>query len=102
MKMNATSNAANPKNLRKRRRNGVRPAVRAEEPKGGGLTVEVLRVRVTLEDEGHQPPPPGGRGAPNPTPKGESGEKQQAPSTPSAGGADKSSENGKKRRLNWQ
>ena len=35
MKMNATSNAANPKNLRKRKRNGVGPPVRAEEPKGG-------------------------------------------------------------------
>ena len=57
MKMNATSNAANPKNIRKRKRNGVRPPVRAEEPKGGGLTLGVLRVRVTLEDEGPQPPP---------------------------------------------
>ena len=47
-------------------------------------------------------PPSGGRGAPNPTSKGEpSGEKRPAPSTPSAGGADKSSENAKKRRLNW-
>ena len=44
----------------------------------------------------------GGRGAPNPTPRGEPlGEKRPAPSTPSAGGADKSSENAKKRRLNW-
>ena len=59
MKMNATSNAANPKNIRKRKRNGARPPMRAEVPKGGGggLTVEVLRVRVTLEDEGPQPPP---------------------------------------------
>ena len=54
MKMNAKSNAANPKNIRKRRRNGVRPPVRVEEPKGGGLNLEVLRVRVTLEDEGLQ------------------------------------------------
>ena len=47
-------------------------------------------------------PPTGGRGAPSPTPKGEpSGEKRPAPSTPSAGGADKSSENAKKRRLSW-
>ena len=58
MKMNATPNAANPKNLRKRKRNGVRPPVRAEEPKRGGVTLEVLWVRVTLEDEGAQPPPP--------------------------------------------
>ena len=43
-----------------------------------------------------------GRGAPNPTPKGEpSGKKRPTPSTPSAGGADKSSENAKKRRPNW-
>ena len=46
--------------------------------------------------------PTGGRGAPNPTPKGEpSGEKRPAPSTPSARCADKSNENAKKRRLNW-
>ena len=56
--MNATSNAANPKSIRKGKRNGVRPPVRAEEPKGGALTLEVLRVRVTLvEDEVPQPPP---------------------------------------------
>ena len=42
------------------------------------------------------------RGAPNPTPKGEpSCEKRPARSTPSAAGADKSSKNAKKRRLNW-
>ena len=47
-------------------------------------------------------PSTGRRGAPNPTPNGEpSGEKRPAPSTPSAGGPDKSSENAKKRRLNW-
>ena len=71
-------------------------------PKGGALTLEVLRVRETLvEDEGPQPPLSGGREAPNPAPQGEpSGEKRPAPSTPSAGGADKSSENAKKRRLN--
>ena len=57
MKMNATSNAANPKDIRKPKRNGVRPPVRAEEAKGGALPLEVLRVRVTLEDEGPQPPP---------------------------------------------
>ena len=47
-------------------------------------------------------PPSGAIGAPNPTLKGEpSGEPRPAPSSPSAGGADKSSENAKKRRLNW-
>ena len=56
MKMSATLNAANPINSRKRRRNGVRPLVRAEEPKGGALALEVLRLRVTLGDEGPQPP----------------------------------------------
>ena len=56
MKMHATSNAANPKNIRKPKRNGIGPPVRAEEPKGGGLTLEVFRVRVTLEGEGPQPP----------------------------------------------
>ena len=38
----------------------------------------------------------------DPATKGElSGEKRPAPSTPSSGGADKSSENAKKRRLKW-
>ena len=47
-------------------------------------------------------PPTGGGGQPNSTPKGEPlGEKRPATSNPSAGGADKSSENAKKRRLNW-
>ena len=54
MKMNATSNAANP---RQRKRNGLRLPVRTEQRKGGALILEVLRVRVTLEDEGPQPPP---------------------------------------------
>ena len=77
--------------------------MRVVNPRGGGLTLEVLRIRGTLvEDEGPQPPPAGGRGAPNPTPKGEPlGEKRPAPSNPSAGGADMSSENAKKCRLNW-
>ena len=56
MIINATSNAANAKKIIKRKRNGVRPPVGAEEPKGGGLTPEALRLRVTLEDEGTQPP----------------------------------------------
>ena len=54
-----------------------------------------------MEDEGPQPPPLVEDEHPNPTPKGEpSGEKRPAPSTPSACGADKSSENAKKRSLN--
>ena len=63
----------------------------------------MLRVRVALvEEEGPQPPPTGGIGPPNPTPKGEpSGEKRPAASTPSTGGADKSRGIAKKRRLNW-
>ena len=35
MKVNATSKAANPRNSGKRKRNGVRPPVTAEEPKEG-------------------------------------------------------------------
>ena len=83
--------------------NGVRTPVRLVNPKGGGLTPDVLRVRVALvEDEGPQPPSTGGRGAPYPTAKSEpSGEERPAPSNPSAGGANNSSENAKKRRLNW-
>ena len=49
-----------------------------------------------MEDEGPLPPPIDGRGARNQTPKDEpSGEKRPASSTPSAGGAYKSSENAK-------
>ena len=45
--------------------------------------------------------PTGGRGATDPTPKGEQrDEKWTVASTPSAGGAD-SNDNGKKRKLNW-
>ena len=56
-----------------------------------------------MADESSQLPPNCGRRAPNPTPKGEpSGEKGPALYTPSASGADKSSENAKKRRLNWR
>ena len=55
-----------------------------------------------MEDEGPQPPLTGGTGAPNPSAEGEpSGDKRPAPSTSSPGGADKSSENTKKGRLNW-
>ena len=59
MKMNAILSAANPKHSRERKRNGVSPPVRAEEPTEWGPTLEVLRVRITLEDEGLQPRPPG-------------------------------------------
>ena len=54
-----------------------------------------------MEDKGPQPPPPGGRGAPKPTPKGEQpGENRTIPSTSSAGGADKN-DSAEKRKLNW-
>ena len=95
--MNATSNAVNPKNSRNRKRNGVGPPVRAGEPTGGALTLEVLRVRVTLEDQVPQPPPLVEEQHPAPHLR----VKLPAPSTPSAGGADKSSKNARKRRLNW-
>ena len=102
MRMNATSNAANPKYSRKRKEGGVRPPVRAEEPKRGGLTLEVLRGRVTVEDEGPQPAPLMEEEQPTPHLRvSRQAEKRAAPCTPSAGGADKSSENAKKRRLNW-
>ena len=55
-----------------------------------------------MEDEGPQPPPSVEVDHPTPKRKVEwSGEKRPAPSTPSAGCADNSSENSKKRRLNW-
>ena len=101
MKMNATSSAANPKNSRKRKRNGVRPPEEAEEPKGGGPNPGGSKCKGTSRGQRSSATPSGGGGAPNATPKGElSSEKQPAPSNPSAGGADKSSENAKKRRLN--
>ena len=91
------------KNLRKQKRNGVRLPVRVEDLKGGALTLQLLRIRVTLvEDKGPQPPPLA-EGEP-PTPHLRVSrwvKKRQAPSSPSAGGTDKSSENAKKRRLNW-
>ena len=101
MKMNATSNAANPKNLTKRKRNGVRPPVRADEPKGGGPSPGGSKGKNNPGARRSSAPSTGGREAPNPSPKVEpSGEKRPAPSTPSAGSAKKSSENAKKRRLN--
>ena len=103
MKMNATSNAANSKNIRKRKRNGVGPLVRAGEPKGGGLTLEVLRVRVTLGDEGPQPPPLVAEEHPTTHLRVSRQVKNGLPPpAPTPGGADKSSQNARKRRLNWQ
>ena len=100
--MNATSNAANPKNIGKWKRNGVRPLVRVEELRGGGLNPGGFKGKGNPGGRRSSASRTGGRGALNPTPKGEpSGEKQPALSTPSAGGADKSSENAKKHRLNW-
>ena len=102
MNMNATSNAANPKNSRKRKRNSVRPPVRAEELKGGRANPGGSKGKGNPGGQRSSAPPAGGRGAPDPKLKGEpSGGKQPAPSTPSAVHADKSSENAKKRRLNW-
>ena len=73
----------------KRRRN----AGKGGRPEGGGLTLEVVRVRVTLvEDEGPEAPPLVEEKHPVP---------RTAPSTPSADGADKNNEHAKKRRLNW-
>ena len=101
MKMNATSDAANPKNIRKRKRNSVRPPVRAEGPKGGGPNPGGFKGKGNPGGQRSSAPPTGGRGAPNPTPKGEpSAEKRPVPSTPSVADTDKSSENTKKRRLN--
>ena len=69
---------------------------------GGGANHGGFKGKGNPGERRSSAPPTGGRGAPNPTPKGEPlGEKGPAPSTPSAGGADKSSENAKKRHLNW-
>ena len=73
------------------------------DPKGEGLTLEVLRVGITLvQDEGLQPPPlveeelliPNLRVSCR-------AKKGLPPRAPSAGGAHKSSQKSKKRSLNW-
>ena len=71
-------------------------------PREEALTLGVLRVRVTLvEHESGQPPPLVEEEHPAPHLKGEqSGDNRPVPSTLSAGGADKGSENAKKRRPN--
>ena len=70
--------------------------------RGGGLTLEVLRVRITLEHEGPQPPPLVEERHPTPHLRlSRRVRNVQPPPPPSAGGAKKSSENAKKRRLNW-
>ena len=90
------------KKIRKRKRNSVRPPVRPEEPKGGGPNPGGFKGRRHPAGRRSSAPPSGAKGAPNPTPKGDpSGEKRPAPSTPKAGGADRSSANAKKRHLNW-
>ena len=77
-------------------------AGRGEGAEGGGPNPGGSKGKGNPGGRRSSAPPTGRRGAPNPTPKGEpSGEKRPAPSTPSAGGADKSSENAKKCRLNW-
>ena len=64
-------------------------SILGDPPVGGALA----------EDKGPQPPPIGGRGAPEPTPKGEQpDQKQTVRSTPSAGGAEKN-KNATKRKL---
>ena len=72
-------------------------------PKGGGANAGGFKGKGNPGGgRRSSAPPTDGRGAAKPTPKGErSGEKRPAPSTPSAGGADKSSDNAKKHRLNW-
>ena len=69
---------------------------------GGGQALEVLRVRVTLvEDEGPQPPPLVEQQHPTPHLRVSRRVKNGLPlSGRSAGGADKSSKNAKKRDLN--
>ena len=72
-------------------------------PEGGGRTYGGFKGKGDAGGGRRSSAPgTGGGGAPNPTPKGEpSGEKRPTPSTPSAGGANKSSENAKNRRLSW-
>ena len=79
-------------------------ALKVGKPEGGGPNPGGFKGKGNPGGERRSSAPSiGGRGAPNPTPKGEpSGEKRPAHSTPSAGGADKSSENAKNRRLNWR
>ena len=79
-------------------------AVKGGKPEGGGPNPGGFKGKGNPGGGRRSSAPSiGGRGAPNPTPKGEpSGEKRPAPSTPSAGGADKRSENAKNRRLNWR
>ena len=100
MKMNATPNPANLEKIGKRKRNGVRPPVRAEELKGRGANPRDFKVKGNPGGRRSSAALTGERGAPNPKPKAEaSGEKRPAPSTLGAGGADKSSEKAIKRRL---
>ena len=76
-------------------------AGKGRKPQGGGPNLGGFKGKGSPGAGRRSPAHPSrGKGEPSPTPKGElSGEKRPAPSTPSAGGADKSSENAKKRLL---
>ena len=73
------------------------------KPEGGALTLEVLSVRVTLaEDKGPQPPPLLEEDHPTPHLRVSRRVKNGLPPPVAAlDGADKSSENAKKSKLNW-
>ena len=89
--------------LKKTEEEARKNAGKGGKPEAGGRTPGHPSVRVPLvEGEGTQPPPLVEEEAPSPNPKGEQpGDKLNVPSTPSAGCADKGSENAKKRRLNY-
>ena len=88
--------------LKKAEEERRRNAGKGGKPEGGGPNPEGSKCKGNARAGRRSlAPPTGGREAPNPTPKGEhSGEKRPVPSTLSAGGADKGSENAKKRLLN--
>ena len=90
------------KKLNKAEEEHRKNAGKGGRPEGGGPNPGGFKGKGDPVGGRRSPAPPtGGRGAPNPTTKGEpSGEKRPAPSTPSAGGADESSDNAKMRRLN--
>ena len=88
-------------NLKKAKEERRRNAGKGGKPEGGGPNPGCLKGKGNPGGgRRSSAPPTGGRGASNATPKGElSGEKRPAPSTPSAGCPDISSENAKERRL---
>ena len=81
---------------------GRKTAGKGGGAEGGGPNPGGFKGKGNPRGRRSSAPHTGGRGAPNPTPKGQlSGEKQPAPSDPIAGGVHKSSKNAKKRRLSW-